>query len=269
MTKTQTAAVLTKLDIARPETMTEQVAQRLLDYLLSGSVEPGQRIPSVTRLAEQLGVSRSSVREAVKLLESRGVLDVRQSSGCYFKGNDPNALFRTFEWALLFGTKDVAQFVEARWHIEMLLVELAAQRRSDSDVARLHGYLAAMRDSPDGEAFTRVDLDFHLAIAEAAHNVVLRDVLRGIRSLTVGWIGHNLTRATTPALAYVDHVPIFEAIVEGDSRKARAAMREHMIRATHRLAATMEPEAADAVRQRITALAALAPEGGATQPAPA
>ncbi|MBN3724203.1 FadR family transcriptional regulator [Burkholderia sp. Ac-20379] len=248
---------LTKLDSVRAESTVERIAQRLLDFLLSGAVEPGDRIPSVTRLSEQLGIARSSVREAVKLLESRGVLDVRQSSGCYFKGNDPSALFKTVEWALLFGTKDITEFVEARWHIEMLLVDLAAQRRTDADLEPIKAALDAMRDAQSGEAFSEADLTFHFAIAEAAHNAVLRDVLRGIRSLTMSWIGRNLSRATTPQAAYVDHVPIYEAIVARDGRQARIAMHEHMVRATRRLVQTMTPADGAALQERIDALAAL------------
>ena len=247
---------LSKLDTVRVESTVERVAERILQSLLSGAVEPGDRIPSVTTLSQQLGIARSSVREAVKLLESRGVLDVRQSSGCYFKGNDPNALFKTFEWALLFGTKDINAFVEARWHIEILLVDLAAQRRTETDLVAIHQALEAMRIAETGDAFSEADLDFHFRIAAAAHNAVLRDVLRGIRSLTMSWIGRTLSRATTPQVAYIDHVPIYDAIVAQDSRTARAAMREHMIRATRRLAQTMEVEAGAELREKIVALAA-------------
>lgn len=246
---------LAKLDTVRVESTVERVAERLLQSLLSGAVKPGDRIPSVTTLSEQLSVARSSVREAVKLLESRGVLDVRQSSGCYFKGNDPNSLFKTFEWALLFGTQDITAFVEARWQIELLLVELAAKRRTDIDLVTMHDALEAMRLSETGETFSKADLDFHFGIAEAAHNTVLRDVLRGIRSLTKSWIGLNLSRATTPQIAYIDHVPIYEAIVMQDHRRARAAMQEHMMRATKRLAQTMEGEAGRALQEKMIALA--------------
>jgi GntR family transcriptional regulator, transcriptional repressor for pyruvate dehydrogenase complex len=253
----QASIELTKLDSPRAETTVERIAQRLLDSLLSGAIEPGDRIPSVTRLSEQLGVGRSSVREAVKLLETRGVLEVRQSSGCYFKGNDPGALVKTFEWALLFGTKDITDFVEARWHIEILLVELAAQRRSASDIEAIKAALDTMRDAQSPDVFSEADLAFHFAIAEAANNAVLRDVLRGIRSLTLSWISRNLTRVTTPQIAYVDHMPIFEAIVAQDSRQARLAMHEHMVRATGRLVQTMEAAQGAALQKRIDGLAAV------------
>src|SRR5918995_1315525 len=143
------AAGLTKIEPARPEPLGSEVARRLLDYLLSGQVRPGERIPSERQLAEDLGVNRPAVREAIRVVGFLGLLEVRQGSGAYFRGHDQDLLFRLFEWSLLFDEMRTAD--------------------------------------PDG--FPDADVAFHTEIADMADNVVLKDMLAGIRTMIRGWVG--------------------------------------------------------------------------------
>ena len=93
------ATGLPRIDLSSRETLTMEVARRLLDYFLSGEVEPGMRIPSERRLAESLGVGRSLVREALKSLHVLGLLEVRQGDGTYLKRTDSELLPQVIEWA--------------------------------------------------------------------------------------------------------------------------------------------------------------------------
>ena len=101
-------AGLPRIDLSSRETLTMEVARRLLDYFLSGEVEPGGRIPSERRLAESLGVGRSLVREALKSLHLLGLLEVRQGDGTYLKRTDSELLPQVIEWGLLLGEKRLA-----------------------------------------------------------------------------------------------------------------------------------------------------------------
>jgi GntR family transcriptional regulator, transcriptional repressor for pyruvate dehydrogenase complex len=234
------AANLSRIELPPREPLGSEVARRLLDYLLSGAVAPGNRIPSERQLAESLGVNRPAVREAIRALGFLGLLEVRQGSGTYFRGPDQELLYRLFEWTLLFGDGKARDLLETRADLEVAACGRAAERRSEDDVAALGELLERMRVS-DQESFPDADLAFHSRIAVMAGNVVLRDMLASIRTVIRGWVERNIRAAGTTRIAYRDHVPIYQAIVAGDAEAARAAMAAHMRAAIGRLLAQDRP----------------------------
>jgi GntR family transcriptional regulator, transcriptional repressor for pyruvate dehydrogenase complex len=238
------ATGLTRIDLSSRETLTMEVARRLLDYFLSGEVEPGMRIPSERRLAESLGVGRSLVREALKSLHVLGLLEVRQGDGTYLKRTDSELLPQVIEWGLLLGERPALDLVEARAHLEVVVAGLAAERRDARALEDLRGLLTEMRKSSDNPLrFVEADIGFHLRVAEAAGNVILNDMLNGVRALLRVWIRRVVEAAGRTGPSYKDHVPIFEAIERGDRAGAVAAMAAHMESASARLKATIEQSA--------------------------
>jgi GntR family transcriptional repressor for pyruvate dehydrogenase complex len=231
---------LGRIEMTAREPLGSEIARRLLDYLLSGEVRPGDRIPSERQLADYLGVNRPAVREAIRALGFLGLLEVRQGSGTYFRGPDQDLLFRLFEWSLLFGEKEVRDVMEMRADLEIIAAGRAAERRSEADVTALKELLDRMRRS-DAAEFPDADVAFHSKIAAIAGNVVLRDMLASIRTMIHGWVDRNITAAGTTKIAYRDHVPIYRAIAAGDPEAARTAMTSHMQAATRRLLATVKP----------------------------
>jgi GntR family transcriptional regulator, transcriptional repressor for pyruvate dehydrogenase complex len=244
------SANLSRIEVAPREPLGSEVARRLLDYLLSGAVRPGDKIPSERQLAEALGVHRPAVREAIRALGFLGLLEVRQSSGTYFRGPDQQLLFRLFEWSLLFGQGQARDLLETRADLEVLACGRAAERRSQDDVAALQELLERMRTS-DREHFADADVAFHAKIAEMAGNVVLKDMLASIRTMIHGWVGRNIRTAGTTKIAFNDHVPIHEAIAAGDPEAAREAMAAHMQAATHRLLASRTADASRPPRREL------------------
>ena len=120
----------------RREPLAAEVARRLVDYLLSGGVEPGGRMPSERQLAEAFGVGRSAVREAIAALTLIGLIEVRHGDGTYLKRPDSPLLPQVVEWGLLLGEQRTIDLIEARQKIEVDIVGLAAQRRTEEDVPR-------------------------------------------------------------------------------------------------------------------------------------
>ncbi|WP_223839450.1 FadR/GntR family transcriptional regulator [Nocardiopsis deserti] len=234
---------LSKIDVTPREPLAAEVARQLLDYLMSGQVQVGERIPSERQLTELMGVNRPAVREAIKSLGMMGVVEVRPGSGTYFRGSDIDSLYRVFEWGLVLGEKRIMELMEARAHLEELVAGLAAQNRSEADVVLLRERLHTMRDSGE-RGFADADVAFHLAIADAGGNTVLRDMLRGLRTVMHSWTGRNVAKLAHMKTAYADHVPIFEAIENQDAAAARTAMAAHMSNAARRLLGTVDPETA-------------------------
>lgn len=239
---TGAAVSLEPIDGTRRETISTEVARRLLAYLLSGEIQPGGRLPSERRLAETLRVGRSIVREALKSLTLLGLIEVRQGDGTYLRGTESSLLPQSVAWGLLLGHKQTRDLVEARRHLEEILAGLAAERRTGVDLEALHHLLDEMQASEgDPDRFVAADVAFHLRVTEAAHNETLGGVVAGIRTLLHVWISRVMHAADSFEPSVREHAAILDALDEGDPAGARRAMREHMDGAVRRLEATLPP----------------------------
>lgn len=236
------------MDFARRETVSTEIARRLLTYLLAGDIRPGERIPSERKLAEALGVGRSVVREALKSLTLLGLVDVRQGDGTYLRGTESVLLPQSIEWGLMLGQKRTHDLIEARRHLEEILAGLAASRRTEEDLVVLRGLLADMRAAAsDPDAFVAADVAFHLRVTRAGGNETLGGVIGGIRSLLQVWISRVMHSEDSYAPSLAEHVAVLAALEAGDVDGSRAAMHAHMDGAFRRLEATLAVEGSEGV----------------------
>jgi len=229
------------LRVAPREAPLAEITRKLLDFLLSGEVEPGSRIPSERQLAEALGVGRSSVREAVKSLSLLGLLDVRQGDGTYLSRSSSDLLPRVIEWGLLLEEPRIMDLLEARAEIEIVAAGLAAARASSEQVVGLRERLDAMRAAGnDVDAYVDADIAFHLEVANASGNAVLGNLITSLRALLRVWADKVLHFAGETHTSLAMHEPIVSAIEAQDPAAARDAMRAHMERAHRRLKAALD-----------------------------
>jgi GntR family transcriptional repressor for pyruvate dehydrogenase complex len=225
-----------------PEPISSEVTRRLLDYLISGQVKPGERLPSERQLAETLGVGRSHVRQAVKSLTVLGLVDARQGDGTYLKRTDSPLLPLAIEWGLLLGAKRSQDLVEARAELEILLAGLAAERRDEASLAELRECVEIMQRTKDNDEFVRADVAFHLAIARSTGNQSLYQIMKSIRSLMQVWIQRVAYAPGTRPATWAEHAAVFQAIEVRDAAAARQAMIGHMEGAAGRLQSTLEEQ---------------------------
>jgi len=222
------------------QSLVTELTRQLMDYLLSGALKPGDRLPSERQLSEALGMGRSTLREALKALMLLGLLDVRQGDGTYLKKADSALLPRVIEWGLLLGERRTLDLVEARQKIEVAIAGLAAERRTSAAVEDLRELLGRMaRSQANHQEFADADVAFHLKLAEIADNSVLRDILSSIQALLRAWIIRVIEAAGPDDTSYQEHVPIFKAVESGDARAAADAMHAHMDAAGARLMHTL------------------------------
>ncbi|MFJ9179387.1 FadR/GntR family transcriptional regulator [Streptomyces sp. NPDC102360] len=219
---------------AKSGTLTNRVEQRLLGAVVSGDLDADARLPQEGELAGELGVSRLTLREAVRSLQRLGVLRVERGRGTFV---NPRSRWSHLDPAVLSALIEAGQgaplyqsLTELRRMLETGLVGLAAERRSDDHLARLETCLARMQqacDAHDVEEFAAADVDFHKVLLDAADN----PVVLGIYELMHGAlrrVREQTTRRTIgdPA-AVVMHRGIFEAVAAGDAAAAGAAMNRH------------------------------------------
>jgi GntR family transcriptional regulator, transcriptional repressor for pyruvate dehydrogenase complex len=230
---------LERIDLSAREPLTSEITRRLLDYLLSGTIEPGERMPSERKLAEALGVGRSIVRQALKSLTVLGLLDVRQGDGTYLRRTDSPFLPVAIEWGLLLGVKRATDLVEARHYLEVVIAGLAAERRGEAELAEMRRTAGVMAETTERDAFIAADLAFHEAMARAAGNETLQQIMTSIRTLLQVWIRRVVYNSPEPRETTSEHQAVLRAIEAGDAKAAQAAMEGHMAHATERLERTL------------------------------
>lgn len=218
-------------------TPVSEVARRLMDLFTSGDIETGTRLPPERQLAVTLGVGRSAVREALAALEILGIVDVRPGSGTYLRGTASDLLPQTLRWGLLIGRRGTAELLDVRSGLEIYVARLAASRSDDDAIAGLADSLERMRSAGDDlAAFARADGDFHGALAAAADNETLVDLLHVVRSLLRVYADRAVHDADAAALAIEEHDAVFRAVAARDEDAAASAMAVHMATASARLA---------------------------------
>lgn len=210
-------------------TLTADICRQLVGHLIRGDWHAGQRIPPERELCLKLGVGRASLREALKALEIMGMIEVRLGDGTYVCERS-EFLSRPLLWAIMGSSEAGAhELVEARQLIEVELAGLAAERATGDDLKRMGEPLDRMSSSLENvNDFMQADVEFHLAIGQAAHNSILMNALHLIRNLMQRWIGSSLSVEGIARKALEQHKNIFLAIAKKNSSAARTAMQNHL-----------------------------------------
>ena len=218
----------------QPEKLSTSVVRQIELLILRGILRPGERLPSERDLSDRLGVSRPSLRDAVATLQDRGLLTTHAGSGIFVA----DVLGSAFSPALirLFATHEEAAFdyLSFRRDIEGLAAERAARLGSDSDLAVIDAIFERMRSSeprgPEDEA--DLDAQFHSAIIEASHNVVMLHMMRAMFDLLREGVFYNrqvmFQQNTTRAALMDQHRAINDALQARDPAAARAAVDAHL-----------------------------------------
>ncbi|HEY3069330.1 MAG TPA: FadR/GntR family transcriptional regulator [Gaiellaceae bacterium] len=215
--------------ISRQKTY-EIVAERLLGLISSRHLGPGDAIPSERELVELYAVGRSSVREALRMLESKGVIK-SSGNGSFAVAQFGNPLNNSLDFLLSVDEADYGELFEVRRILEGEAAALAASRRNDDDVTRMEAEIAAMEQELDSEeGFITADLRFHLTIARASGNRLIAHLMDAIRSLLQRSLSSAYHIPGSPERAVVLHRLILEAIANKRPEEARQRMQEHISR---------------------------------------
>jgi len=210
-------------------TLAASAFEQLISYVVNGEWKAGDRIPPERELCQQLGIARTSLREALKAMELVGMLDSRVGDGTFVCPRS-EFLARPLLWAFT-GTDEaeLRDVMEARVLLERDLAGLAAERGTEDEVAKIGDAVRAMGDSvASGTLIMEADMTFHLAVAQAAHNGVLQNAVQLLRNLMRHWINLKLLIPDVPTRVLNQHKEIYEAIRRHDAEAARAAMRKHL-----------------------------------------
>jgi GntR family transcriptional repressor for pyruvate dehydrogenase complex len=211
------------------EAVPQQIVSRLLDLIQQRHLEPGDRLPAERELAATMGVSRSSLREALRALTVLGVTEMRHGTGTYISSLEPELLVRHLSFVLSLSDQASDQLFEARKVVEPAMAALAAERIDDGTLDLLDACLTrAGAAIGDAEAFMEADLELHDAIRVAAGNAVLGRFMESIRALGLASRRRTGARRAVQEQTVKDHRAIVAALRAHDPEAASAAMHRHL-----------------------------------------
>jgi GntR family transcriptional repressor for pyruvate dehydrogenase complex len=212
----------------KKETVTETIVNQIKDLIERNCFEVGQQLPSERELTAQLGVSRPSVREAMKALQLMGIVEIRSGSGTYLRER-AHLLSDHFAIQNLLSKFTWLELTEARVVLESGLISIATEKAVEADMRALREACDNMyKNAADPVRFLEHDFAFHLTIAEASQNRFLVEMLSATRDLLLEVNQEVLKVAQQIDRAMESHEQILQAITDRDKNKARRAMSFHL-----------------------------------------
>lgn len=210
----------------------EDIVNQIIKLINDGELKPGDRLPSERELANDLKISRNSVREAFRTLELRGHVEIRPGDGVFVKKIDFDKMLNPFSKIISDDEKLILDLLDVRDVMEVEMARLAASYADEEEISEIKEVLEeAEKEIVKGSDGVKYDDEFHMAIARATHNSIyilitnlIKESLSKSRKMTESIDGQ-------PVKTLEDHRKIYNAIAEGDSEKASQMMREHLLKA--------------------------------------
>jgi GntR family transcriptional regulator, transcriptional repressor for pyruvate dehydrogenase complex len=215
--------------IVRSSRLYEQIVQQVEESIHKGALKAGDQLPPERELAEQFGVSRTAVREAVKALREKGLVEAYPGRGTFITDGSSYTIRQSLDRMMRSGHEGFTSLAEVREILEPEIAALATTRAGEEDIAAMREQVAAMDAAKgDPEAYIEADLDFHLALAEAADNAIILSLIDSIVGLLREQRMGIFQVEGGPERGQYHHKRILEAIEHRDPVGAREAMKAHL-----------------------------------------
>jgi GntR family transcriptional regulator, transcriptional repressor for pyruvate dehydrogenase complex len=232
-------------------TYVAEAIRTIKDMILDGRLAPGQRLPPERSLSEALGVSRPTVREAIRSLQAMNILESRHGAGTFVASLSVDELLRPLQFVLSLAEGGLDHLFEVRLLLEPGAAALAADRASEEQVAGMRDCAARAEAEAveDAEAMLRLDTELHERIVEASGNPLLQHLWAATSALGAESRAYTVRLPGVRPQTITEHHAIVEAIAAGDAAAAQAAMAAHIARIRDAaLAVTSSPPAPPAPR---------------------
>ena len=230
MKKPHRSPVESKIKRVTKISISDEIAKQIMDLISRGELKPGDHLPSERELCKDFGASRSSLREALRCLSIVGVLNARVGEGTSVAEDGEKFLRKIIEWRLITERHDIENLLEVRMALEGVSAANTARHATEEQVEALRKLVAKMQASLDDEkAFAALDLEFHVAMAEASGNELVSDLIALVRGQLLKALHKVLVVPHALPAALKEHAAIFEAIERRDADGARRAMQAHLL----------------------------------------
>lgn len=208
----------------------EEIVRQIKTMIAEGRLTSGDRLPPERELAEKFLVSRTSVREALRALESLGLVEIRPGEGTFIREASVDRLIEPLALVMVSQRESIAELFEARRLIEPAIAGLAAARATPDEVQEMERTLEAQaREVAAGRTGFAQDAEFHAAIGRAAHNEAITRIAHAVMDLLTQSREESLNTPGRPTRSHEDHRRILHAIAGRHVAAAEEAMRDHLV----------------------------------------
>ena len=224
------------LNVVKRTPVIEQSIEILKAYIMEGNLKNGDFLPPEMELCKRLGIGRSTLREAIKILELQGFIRKKQGVGMMVVNESDRAALDMLQLMLKRNGSTMEELMDVRYVIEVRTAELAAINATPGDIREIEEHVFVMKNNIATQAdYFKADIGFHLAIAKASHNSLFQFILHTIRPLIEEMIQETLKTGQRPEQSMKYHEKIFEAIRQKDPESAVTAIKEHLQASHHML----------------------------------
>ncbi len=227
---------------SRP-TLTEAVRQYLMEFIINNNLEPGDPLPPETQLVHELGVGRSSVREAVKALQALGLVEVRHGEGLYVRELNFDPVVETLTYGLRWDPTTLLELVQIRVWLETAVIGDAVRQMSQERLQQLDAIMETWaKKVKAGQPYAEDDRQFHFTLYEALGNATL------IKLLDVFWVAfenvgiEDIKKDLDPVETLREHQAILEAVRAGDASLARQRLQQSFFNIQRRIEEVLKQE---------------------------
>lgn len=238
--------------IPRAMTLVERAKEHLESLILNGLVPAGALLPPERKLGGMLGVSRTVVRETIRLLAAKGLVEVTSGSGTYVRAIGPNIIYDSVNLLLRANQLRPEQIYEVRSALEIDVAGLAAERASAEEILTMEEEISILQqESLQAPEYAKHDFMFHIRLAESTHNPLFLALINSISTVTIRAMNQMYASGrheiTNPNNRTEEHAAIVEHIKKHNIDGARQAMAEHMAQSLSRLTEAQQLSGVDEV----------------------
>ena len=204
------------------------IMKQIKDIVKSGELKRGDKLPSERELALRLNVSRTSVREAIKALETLGLVESKHGGGNYIKNDFEDILLEPLSIAFMLLGSNNSEILELRKVIEPEVAFMAAKNITENEIKELENIIEKLSKTTDSKICASLDKEFHYVIAKASKNHLLSTIVFSVSSLIEEYIDESKMYEIDREKVINDHKIILEAIISHDSKKAFIEAKNHL-----------------------------------------
>lgn len=211
--------------------MNEVVAESIKEEIMKGNLKPGDRLPGEYELAERYGVSRFTVREAMKILNSLELIDIRHGVGMFVKQATPEDYMKPMLSTMILTSNNLLTICEARLPIEVQAIGLGSERRDEKDIEELERLCDEMQKALDEDSpkeYNHLDLEFHLKIAMASKNAILYEILNMLQSFLRIQMDETVEAPNSKERSMERHRGMVAAVRQKNRQLAELLMSQHI-----------------------------------------
>jgi len=216
----------------KKKNLSEEVLEHVINWIIEGKFKPGDKLPSEKELAEIFGVSRLTVREALKQLELMSLVDIQQGDGTYVKYVKPESYMKSLLPLIVLDTNSIKDFIDVRLCVEKSIVQLFVKNANSEKIRRLNEIVDRMKvfvEYGNLADYHKEDVKFHLFLAQACGNKIFYYILNIIQDVLYKQIKEILITEEACKISVDKHIKLADAIKNKDVTKAQKIIEEHLI----------------------------------------